>query len=139
MRVVLDTNCFISCIGKLSANRTVFDAFLDGRYDLYVSSEILLEYEEKFTQFWGSDVAHNLMGVLLTSQNTYLQDIYFNFRLVDSDPDDNKFADTYICSSADLLITNDKHLLSLRPDEFPYVRTMTLEDFCAKLKSVKAF
>ncbi len=27
MKVVLDTNCFISCIGKKSPYRNVFDAF----------------------------------------------------------------------------------------------------------------
>ena len=53
MKVVLDTNCFISCIGKTSPYRNVFDGFLQNRYTLCLSSEILLEYEEIFTEFWG--------------------------------------------------------------------------------------
>jgi len=51
MKIVLDTNCFISCIGKKSPYRNVFEAFLQKRYTLCISSEILLEYEEKFLEF----------------------------------------------------------------------------------------
>lgn len=130
MRIVLDTNCFLSCIGKRSPYRPVFDAYLDGRYDLCVSSEILLEYEERFNIFWGEEVTRNLMGVLLTQENTLLQTVHFNFMLVVNDPDDDKFTDTYLSAGADLLVTNDRHLLSLNPKEFPYVRMMTLQDFC---------
>ncbi|MFM7852474.1 MAG: PIN domain-containing protein [Flammeovirgaceae bacterium] len=45
MKIVLDTNCFISCIGKRSEYREVFDRFLQRRYTLCLSAEVLLEYE----------------------------------------------------------------------------------------------
>ncbi|MEO6832521.1 MAG: putative toxin-antitoxin system toxin component, PIN family, partial [Chitinophagaceae bacterium] len=96
MKVILDTNCFISCIGKRSVWRLVFDAFLERRFELCVSTEILLEYEEKFQQFWGEAVAANLMGTLLTATNVSFHSIFYNFNLVDKDEDDNKFADTYL-------------------------------------------
>ncbi len=48
MKVVIDTNYFLSCIGKNSIHRNVFDAFLDGKFKLCLSTEILLEYEEMF-------------------------------------------------------------------------------------------
>lgn len=51
MKIVLDTNCFISCIGKKSPYRRVFDAYLQKVYTLCVSTEVLLEYEEKFLEF----------------------------------------------------------------------------------------
>ncbi len=89
MKIVLDTNSFISCIGKVSPYRNVFDAFLNQQYTLCVSTEILLEYEEKFDQFWGEEVSHNLLGTILTAQNTSLNDIFYFFHLVDGDVDDN--------------------------------------------------
>ncbi len=133
MRVVLDTNCFISCIGKRSPYRNVFDAFLNRTYTLCLSSEILLEYEEKFLAFWGSSVTYNLLNTLLTASNTSLHDIFFNFLLVHGDADDNKFADTYLASNADYLVSNDTKLLALRNIDFPPVRVMTLQDFSNQL------
>jgi len=127
--VVLDTNYFISCIGKKSPYRNVFDAFLEQQYTLCVSSEMLLEYEEKFSEFWGTEVTHNLLGVLLTAENTSFYAIYYNFHLVEGDTDDNKFSDTYLSAAADLLVTNDRQLLALRNNDFPPISAITLEQF----------
>jgi predicted nucleic acid-binding protein len=71
VKVILDTNCFIGCIGKKSPYRRVFDAFLNLEFILCVSPEILLEYEEKFAEFWGAEVAHNLLGVMLTPKTPF--------------------------------------------------------------------
>ena len=134
MKIVLDTNCFISCIGKLSSYRHVFDAFLNQQYTLCVSTEILLEYEEKFDQFWGEEVTHNLLGTILTAENTSLYDIFYFFHLVQGDVDDNKFADTYLSSNADIIVSNDRQLLALNQNDFPPVRVITLEEFSKQLK-----
>lgn len=92
MIIVLDTNAFISCIGKRSPFRNVFDAYLQKKYTLYVTTEVLLEYEETFIAHWGEEVTENLMGRLLAGTNTSFHSIYYYFGLVGNDPDDNKFA-----------------------------------------------
>ena len=69
MKIVIDTNCLISCIGKKSPYRNVFDAFLENKFSNCASSEILLEYEELFNRFWGNNVANNLLGLFETSDN----------------------------------------------------------------------
>ncbi len=51
MKVVIDTNCLLSCIGKKSIYRNVFDAFLENKFILCANSEIHLEYEEIFYRF----------------------------------------------------------------------------------------
>lgn len=129
MKVVLDTNCFISCIGKKSSYRVVFDAFLQNVFTLCLSSEIILEYEEKFLEFWGKQVTENLLGTLLTAPNTSFHSIYYNFLLVSSDADDNKFADVYLTAGADILVSNDSSLLRLRSNKFPLVNVITLQEF----------
>ena len=136
MKIVLDTNCFISCIGKHSPYRNVFDAFLDQQYTLCLSTEILLEYEEKFDEFWGQEVTHNLLGTILTAENTSLYDIFYFFHLVQDDVDDNKFADTYLSSNADLLVSNDRKLLALNKVEFPPIRVITLEEFSKQISKL---
>ncbi|MCF8460858.1 MAG: putative toxin-antitoxin system toxin component, PIN family [Flavobacteriales bacterium] len=129
MRVVLDTNAFLSCIGKRSPYRNVFDAFLNARFDLCISTEILLEYEEKFIDFWGVEVAQNLLGVILTSENVVRESPFFHFGLVQGDEDANKFADIYISGGADILVSNDKKILAIDENGFPPVKTMTLQAF----------
>jgi uncharacterized protein len=131
MKVVLDTNCFISCIGKKSPYRIVFNAFLREKITLCLSAEIVLEYEEKFEFFWGSEVATNLMGRLLTGPNTLFISIYYRFLLINDDPDDNKFADTYLAANADYLVSNDRLVLNLRQNKFPLVNVLTLQEFAA--------
>ena len=134
MKIVLDTNCFISCIGKLSPYRNVFDAFLTGSYVLCISTEILLEYEEIFLDRWGKDVTENLLSRLIRAKNTELVNVFFNFDLVRLDTDDNKFADTYIASGADYLISNDSKLLALHNLKFPPFQVLNLQNFSAMLK-----
>jgi uncharacterized protein len=104
-------------------------------YTLCVSSEILLEYEEKFSVFWGEEVTTNLMGRILAGSNTLLYTIYYNFLLVQKDPDDNKFVDAYIVAGADWLVSNDKDLLALRGLGYPAINVITLQDFSDVLRS----
>ncbi len=76
MKVVIDTNALVSCIGKRSLYRNVFDAYLKKQYTLCITTEVLLEYEEKAIEFWGEEVTGNLMGRLLAGANTSLYSIY---------------------------------------------------------------
>jgi len=72
MRIVIDTNCLLSCIGKKSPFRNVFDAFIDNVFAICCSHEMLLEYEEKFNHFWGEEVTNNLLGLFETSENFFI-------------------------------------------------------------------
>jgi uncharacterized protein len=129
LKLVIDTNCFLSIVGKSSPYRKLFDGYLKEKSILCVSSEILLEYEEKFNEFWGEEVTNNLLGVILTASNTQFQTVYYNFNLISTDQDDNKFSDAYLAASADFLITQDKALLALIKNDFPLVNAVTLQDF----------
>lgn len=46
MRVVFDTNCLLQILGAKSRYAFLFDMFLQEKFTLCVSSDILLEYEE---------------------------------------------------------------------------------------------
>jgi putative PIN family toxin of toxin-antitoxin system len=139
MKIVLDTNCFISCIGKLSPYRNVFDEFLSGNYVLCLSTDILLEYEEIFLSKWGKNVTENLLSRLIRAKNIELTTIFFNFNMVAADADDNKFADVFLASNADYIVSNDTKLLALNKSEFPTFLVMRLQDFSLLLKRRAAF
>lgn len=134
MKIVIDTNCLLSCIGKKSLYRNVFDAFLENRFTICVSSEILLEYEEVFNRFWGSDITNNLLALFETSDNFEQVMVYYNWQLISKDKDDNKFVDTFIASKTDLLISNDSSITALRGNKFPPLNIMTLQEFSNMLK-----
>ena len=46
MRVVIDTNVLLVSISTKSRYRPIFDALLEGKYQLAISNEILSEYME---------------------------------------------------------------------------------------------
>ena len=129
MKVVIDTNCLLSCIGKKSPYRNVFDAFLENRIIFCVNTEILFEYEEVFDRFWGAEVTNNLLGLFESSDNFEQITVYYNWQLINKDGDDNKFVDTFIAADADILVSNDSSITSLRNNNFPPLKVMTLQEF----------
>ena len=129
MKVVLDTNCFISCIGKRSPFRNVFDEFLKENYTLCLSTEILFEYEEIFLIKWGNEVTENLLSRLVRAKNIELSTVYFSFNMIYNDADDNKFADLYLSSNADFIVSNDTKLLALNKSDFPEFKVIKLQEF----------
>jgi len=133
-KVVLDTNIFITIIGRKSPNRWIFDRIIRGEIELCVSSEILWEYEEILNRKTSREVARNVIDSLLVSPYVHFVDIYFNWRLVEDDPDDNKFIDCTISSGAYCLVSNDQHFNQVKKIDFPKITIFNLEEFTANFK-----
>ncbi|MDZ4807707.1 MAG: putative toxin-antitoxin system toxin component, PIN family [Bacteroidota bacterium] len=129
MKIVIDTNCLLSCIGKKSPYRNVFDAFLENRITICANTEILHEYAEVFERFWGDEVTYNLLGLFESSANFEQVTVYYNWQLINKDEDDNKFVDTFIAAKADILISNDSSITALRNNNFPPLKVLTLQEF----------
>ncbi|MBI5914352.1 MAG: PIN domain-containing protein, partial [Bacteroidetes bacterium] len=69
LRIVLDTNGLLVSISRNSPYRPIFDHFLDGKYELLISTEILNEYIEKLQEKANSFVANNISEVIINAQN----------------------------------------------------------------------
>ena len=134
MRVVIDTNCFLAIIPKVSPFRYVFDEYRSNRFELVVTTEILNEYSEIFTSKMSTEISDNIIELIINQSNTIFSDIYFRWNLISADPDDNKFVDAAIVSQSDFLITNDAHFNILKEVSFPKVVVLTIEDICKILK-----
>lgn len=102
---------------------------MTGRFTLVVSTEILLEYEEKIAEKSTPTIAQNILDGFDDGPNVYYQEIYFTWNLIQNDPDDNKFTDCYIAAGADYLVSNDRHFNVLKNDGFPPVRVVSTEAF----------
>ena len=62
--VVIDTNCLVQMISKRCPYRPIWDAFLDKRFTLCVSNEILEEYQEVIEQQTTPEIAENIILLL---------------------------------------------------------------------------
>lgn len=133
MRVVLDTNVLLKSIGRQSPYRPLFDAFLAQRYELVVSTAILLEYEEILAERNGQLVSDSILTVLLTRSNVRRQRISYDFRLVPQDPDDDKFVNAYVAAGANYLVTDDRHFRTVLAVRFPQVRVVGAAEFISVL------
>ncbi len=128
-RIVLDTNCLLMSIPKISPYRNVWDAFLEGDFTLCVSTEILDEYHEIISAKTNPIIADNVLSTILNSSNVYYSTPYYRFGLIDTDYDDNKFVDCCIASGASFIVTNDHHFDILYSTPFPRVNVMSINKF----------
>lgn len=129
MRIVLDTNAMIIGVSKRSGYGQIIDKLFDGAYDLYITTEILLEYEEVMTRFFDKEVTDLIMSALSLLPNVKKIETYFNFSLIEQDRDDNKFVDCAFASNVHYLVTNDKHFNVLKKIEFPTINLIKITEF----------
>ena len=127
--VVIDTNCLLQIISKKSPYRPIWDAFLEGRYELCVSNEILDEYQEILGQQITPTIAENIVLLILNKSNVRLVDPHFRMELITADPDDNKFVDCAFAANADYLVSEDSHFDVLKNLSFPKLNLVTLDEF----------
>ena len=128
-RIVLDTNCLLISIPYSSPYHTILTAFLSGAYTLCITNEILLEYEEILTQKIGKVIASNIVNAILSSRHTLLINPVYRFRLIESDPDNNKFVDCAIHANARYIVTEDHHYNILGQVPFPKVKVIGVDQF----------
>ena len=87
------------------------------------------EYEEMITHFYSPVASHIVLSRLDTSPNVIYAESYFNWQLIDQDPDDNKFADLAIAAQVDYLVTNDRHFNVLKQYDYLPLQCATLAHF----------
>lgn len=129
MKVVIDTNVWIESISKRSRFHPIYKSFLDGKFKLLLSNEILLEYEEIITSHCKHIDQIRFMFLMRISPYVIQISPSFRFGLITTDPADNKFVDCSIAGQADFLVTSDKHFQILSPEGFPSVNVISPEKF----------
>lgn len=134
-KIVLDTNSLIQCISSRSPYRKIWDSFFDGTNLLCVTTSILNEYEEILNFLTNEDTAKYIIDAIVSSPYTRFMNVYFDFNLIQKDPDDNKFVDCAITAGARYIVTEDHHYDVLKWKDFPGLDIIGLDDFLAHLKN----
>ncbi|NUQ25919.1 MAG: putative toxin-antitoxin system toxin component, PIN family [Saprospiraceae bacterium] len=128
-RVVLDTNVIVRAVSGRSFASYVFDALFKQGFTLCVSTEILLEYEEKLAEIYDKEIADLVISALILLPNVEHVSIYFDMRLIDSDADDDKFVNCVFAANADYLVSDDRHFRVLPTIAFPKITCLTYIEF----------
>ncbi len=136
LKIVLDTNILIAVIGRKSPFRWIFDCLINGSLALCVSNEILLEYREVLERKTSAEVAENIINFIIVNPFTVKTEIYYNFRLISADADDNKFVDCAIASDAVCPVSNNTHFQILKMIDFPKIEVLTLAEFESKYRKI---
>lgn len=129
MIVVLDTNILLVSISPQSSMHWLYKSFLEKSYSLAVSTEIILEYQEIIGRLMNATVAEATTKAITTASNTILVSRWYNWNLIQIDPDDDKFVDTYVAAGADYIVTEDGHFQVLKNVFFPAVKVIGVEKF----------
>ena len=132
-RIVLDTNCLLVSISRYGEAYPVWRGFIDGRYTLCVSTEILEEYEEVIGRLTTSEIALNVIDAILKRKNVIRLDPYFHWNLITADPDDNKFVDCAFAANATFIVSDDTHFDVLSGVSFPKLQVLKLKEFLLAL------
>lgn len=133
-RIVLDTNGLLICLASSSPYHNVWTSFLQGYYVLCVTNEIILEYEEILTRKTNREVASNVVQAILNRCNVLQIDAHIKYRMIEADPDDNKFVDCAITANARYIVTEDCHYDVLKGIDYPRLEIVRLAEFSEILK-----
>ena len=134
MNIVLDTNCLLMSLSRRSQYYPIWRDFVDGKYTLCISNDILAEYEEILTHKVGPQIASNIIKALLDLPNTKMVQVYYHLHLITADPDDDKFGDCAFKANAKYIVTQDHHYDVLRNIPFPKIEVVDIDEFLSILR-----
>jgi len=114
MRIVIDTNVFISGIFFKGPPARILKAWENKDLQIVISKEILSEYhrvaQELSSQFPTVDILPIIE--MVTIHGEFIDTKGVNITICE-DPDDNKFIECAIAGNCTEIVTGDKHLLKL--------------------------
>ena len=129
MKVVIDCNILVMCLSSKSTYHIIYQSLVQGKFNLELSTEILLEYQEVLQQKYSVTTANTLAALLKELPNVHFHTPFYNWRLINADPDDNKYIDCAIAGSANFIVTEDKHFGVLKDIDFPKITVLSIDDF----------
>ncbi|GBC95460.1 hypothetical protein HRbin16_01249 [bacterium HR16] len=133
MRVVLDTNIFVSALlgGRLGA---IVDAWRTGKFTLIVSEPIVREYVAVLQRPKFGIAAEELTATIdyLFKKAEFVSPAQV-IDAVHDDPSDNKFLEAAVEGNADFIVSGDTHLLAL--GTFRDIAIVSGRDFIDRIKA----
>ena len=114
MRVVLDTNVFISGSFYSGPPKRILQSMLEGKFQMVLSPEILTEYRrvgESFSTKHPNPVFEEMLRLLINQ--ALIVDAPDLQKQLCRDPDDDKFIACALAVGAEVIVSGDNDILSL--------------------------
>ena len=112
MRIILDTNVFVSGIFFTGPPYQILEAWRDRKLKLVISGEILEEYQRVAKALAEQFPTINLKPILeFVMIHAEMVDAPPLPQLVCADPDDDKFVACALAGNTQIIVSGDKHLL----------------------------
>ncbi len=133
MRVVIDTNIFVSSFFGGNPRR-IIDLWKDELLTLCISDEILDEYIDVLNRIGMKNEVEmkELLSFFSKGFNILFTRKTPEIDIVHSDPDDNKFIECAVALKAEVIITGDRALLSLK--EYQGIWILTPRQFLERIE-----
>ena len=128
MKVVLDTNVFVSGIFWTGSSNKVILSWKEGKFILVTSLEIVSEIIKVLKDFkikLSDDMVREWADLII--RNSIIVQNKEKINIVKDDPKDNMFIESAVAGNVDYLVSQDKHLLKLK--EFRKIKIITPEEF----------
>lgn len=114
LKIVFDTNIYISAFLKSGFSRELLHLALEGKIELYISQEILSELKRKLEEKFQIKEADIKLFISVISQITKVVLPPRKLRIIKADPKDNIILECALTAKANLIVSLDKHLLKLK-------------------------
>ncbi len=115
MRVVFDTNIFISAAISRGNESKLLIAAHNGVFKIVTSLSILKEFKEVISRpkfgFSNDQIKNLILHIIEISE---IVEPNIRLDIVKDDPADNKILECAVFSKADIIVSGDKHLLNLK-------------------------
>ena len=135
MKVVLDTNIILASLYNSSPYHKIFISLYNLDFELYITTEILLDYEEKIADFFSKVIAQDFIKALFELKNVHKIDRLFKSEIIIVDLDDNKFIECAYAGNVNCIVSNDKHFDVLKKITFPQMAVINIDEFIKLLES----
>ena len=136
MIVAIDCNVLVMCLTSKSSYHLIYQALIKGQYQMVITADILLEYEEIIQTKYNIKTANSFTILLTELPNVIFINNYFRWNLIERDPDDNKYCDCAIAGKADYLVSVDKHFNIIKSIDFPKLTVISINDFVEILETM---
>jgi len=93
MTIVIDCNIFVMCLTSNSPFHIIYKSLVNGKFQLAVTGDILLEYEEIVQRKYSTTTAKAFITLLSELPNIHYIYPHYQWQLIQTDPDDNKYCD----------------------------------------------
>ncbi len=117
LRAVIDTNVFISGLLKGPSSRSIIEALQVYKFLLIISPEALDELigviaRPKFHNLFTSETAEKLIETI--KSQAILVKPKHKLDIIPENPEDNRFLEITTEEKVDIIVSGDRHLLSLK-------------------------